>query len=174
MKKISLTLAMLVAGLAVGAASDAADKAGRGRIGLGLNLGRADLRYDLDTMSAVDGFLDLSLGSGGAGFDETDFGIGGYYLRRMTKADPVGAHLLGGFRFGSRDEGGATFSDFTLFGGIGAEYFFPGTKQFSVEANVGLGIHFVNTKVKGLSATGTQLSIDDLTRGGIMLRYYFQ
>lgn len=173
MKKISLMLAMLMAVLAAGAASAAA-KGGSGRIGLGLNLGRADLRYDLDTMSAIDGFLDLSLGSGGVGFDDTDFGIGGYYLRRMTKADPVGAHLLAGFRFGSLDRGGATLSDFTLFGGIGAEYFFPGTKQISLEASVGLGIHFLNSKVGGLSTTGTQLSIDDLTRGGIMLRYYFQ
>ncbi len=181
MKKITLVVTTLIVFLGVGIAADCAaqakrSKSGKGRIGLGVNLNRADVRYDLDSMSAIDGFLEFQFGSGSEtfGLDETNFGIGAYYLRRMNVSKPVGTHLLAGFEFETHDVGGGSGSDFTLFGGFGVEYFLPGTNQFSGEANIGLGLHFLSEKVRGAKGTGTQLGIEDLTGGVVMLRYYFE
>lgn len=170
-----------------------------GRIGLGLNLGRADLRYDLDAKSAVDGFLGFdSLGGDAKG---TGFQIGAAYIKRIRPAEPVGLNFTGGLAFESTDGGvsmgslsvGAKTSSFDLFGGIGAEYFLPGTKQLSIEASVGLMIRFISqevlttattagpppffiptTTVVKATAKSTEIGIADLTGGMIILRYYFE
>lgn len=144
------------------------------RIGVGVNLGRVDARYAIDSLNAVDVFVDLDVGSGDALFEGTMFGTGGYYLRRLVEADPVGAHVLAGLSIGYDDVGGTESTDFAVFGGFGAEYFFPGTDKFSIEASIGLGAHFLSSDTSGVSNAGVRVRIDDLTSGLLMLRYYFR
>ncbi len=63
-------------------------------------------------------------------------------------------------------------------GRIGAEYFLPGTKSFSLEGRVGIGLDLVSTKdtatgTASTSSSTTGFGIKDLTGGAFMLRYYF-
>jgi hypothetical protein len=83
-------------------------------------------------------------------------------------------HLLGGFSYTSGDMGAASESDFALFGGLGCEYYLPGTERLSLEGQIGVGLHFLSGKVDGGgSGSGMELTLGDLTGGTLMLRYYF-
>jgi len=156
--------------------------------GLGLNLGRADFRFMLDSMSAVDGFVGLSSVDAGGGSKTTDTSIGGYYLKRFFAPDPVDFHFLAGLSFGSGSVGVSVppfgtltekNSVFSIFAGVGSEYFLPGTKQFSLEAEVGLQFDSTSTDVPNpitggtSSVSGSGFGFRDLTGGLFMLRYYF-
>lgn len=148
-------------------------------IGLGVSTNQADVRFMLDGRSAIDAFVNLGISSGDA--DTTDFGAGGYYVANLRETKPVYLHWLAGASFGTGKTSvtvslpviGPTTSTvktnaFSLFGGIGAEYFLPGTEVFSLEANVGARL-----EILGGDADATTLSLANLTGGTIMLRYYF-
>ena len=171
-------LASLILVSAVGgacAAEKAAKKQGT-RYGLGMNLNRADVRFEMDKNYALDAFLGFDFLGGNDKYfsDMTQFTIGGYYLQWLTKRNPVGLHLLGGFSYTSGDMGVASESDFALFGGLGCEYYLPGTERLSLEGQIGVGLHFLSGKVDGGgSGSGMELTLGDLTGGTLMLRYYF-
>lgn len=189
-RMVMLGVAMgLLVSLLVPVPSQAARSSGSdNKWGLGLNLGRADFRFMLDSMSAVDGFVGLSSVDAGGGSKSTDTSIGGYYLKRFFAPDPVDFHFLAGLSFGS---GSTTISYpilgnvsvknsiFSIFAGVGSEYFLPGTKQFSLEAEVGLQFDSTSTDVPNpisggtSSVSGSGFGFKDLTGGLFMLRYYF-
>jgi hypothetical protein len=55
----------------------------------------------------------------------------------------------------------------SFFGGLGAEYFLPGTKSLSVEGDFGLMLQILSD-----GSTATRLALGNLTGGLFMLRYY--
>lgn len=144
------------------------------RMGLGLNLNRADLRFGLGGGGAIDAYLGFSSVSGDKPyFDETTLAIGGYYVQSIKAADPVDFHFLAGLGYGSDNNGGLTASDIAIQGGVGVEYFLPGTKSLSIEADMGVGIHILGLKATGGSVSGTKIALEDLTGGILYVRYYF-
>lgn len=188
-----LVAAMVVAAAGAWAAASSGKATGRGedegRIGLGVNLGRADVRYEMNPEMAIDGFLGLDTESGG-GLSNTGITVGGYFLGRITKPDPVSFLWVAGLAYDSQSVsttitvpvlGSVTSKTsqgtFSIQGGVGAEYFFPGTKQFSIEARVGLSIDFISDSVDtggtSSSVSSTGFGLKDLTGGIFMLRYYF-
>ena len=186
MKHFIRIMLVALAGGATGAGWAAAHGgADAGRLGLGVNLGRADIRKELDPMSAIDGFIGLDTQSA-SGASQTGLKIGGYYLKRLTAPEPVGFHFLGGLSY-SIDNQSVTFAGVTasnklstlsLFGGVGAEYFLPGTKQLSIEGDVGLSIDIISSETPNgtggtTTSSSTGIGIKDLTGGLFILRYYF-
>ncbi len=144
------------------------------RMGLAMNLNRADLRFGLGGGGAIDAFVGFSSISGDKPyFDDTTLAIGGYYVQSIKAADPVDFHFLAGLGYGSDNSGGITNSDIAIQGGVGVEYFLPGTKSLSIEGDVGLGIHILGAKASGGSVSGTKIALEDLTGGVIYVRYYF-
>lgn len=170
------SLILVTAAGDAGAAGTAAKTQGI-RYGLGINLNRADVRFEMDDNYALDAFLGFDFLGGNDRYftDLTEFTIGGYYLQWLTKRNPVGLHLLGGCAYTTDDMGAASESDFALFGGLGCEYYLPGTERLSLEGQIGVGLHFLSGKVDGAgSGSGMELSLGDLTGGTLMLRYYFE
>lgn len=152
---------------------------GRSRLGVAVNLDRADLRYELDPVNAVGIHLGLELFGGG--FKSHDFSFGGYFLRRITEPDPLGLHYLGGMAVEAMDDGLLEeYTEITVFAGMGVEYFLPGTRQLSIEASVGVGLMSRDRKIKetiggtGEIKRGAGIAIRDLTGGIVMIRYYFE
>lgn len=132
----------------------------------------------------------------------TGFGIGVSGQYAAFKVGDVDFHLLGGLSY-NRDsatdeqtqtttvnnqqvtvtvETTSTNSDISLFGGVGAQYFFPNTnKRFSLQIDVGPAIHLlgVSNEVKtGNVKTSTDadafvLSLAENLSSGVMFSYYF-
>jgi hypothetical protein len=186
MKFTRFLLALALVAVLVPASGALAAKPFETRVGLGLNLDRADFRMELSPENAIGGFLKFGVISGDA--KGNLIGIGGYYLQRIKPPKPVDFHFLAGLAINTGSDDGIVFmpsilamgagaesvTDFMLFGGVGSEYFLPGTTQFSIEANVGLAIHFASAKVGDADGSATMISIEDLTGAVVMLRYYFE
>lgn len=132
----------------------------------------------------------------------TGFGIGVSAQYAAVKVGDVDFHVLGGLSY-NRDslndeeedvdtsttppttitiETTATTSDVSLFGGVGAQYFFPNTnKRFSMQVDVGPAIHLLGNsfEVKRGSTTTTTdadafvLSLAENLSSGVMFTYYF-
>lgn len=132
----------------------------------------------------------------------TGFGIGVGAQYAVMQVGDVDFHLLGGLSY-NRDS--ATFeetdvetvngqqvtvtiettnttSDISLFGGVGAQYFFPNTnKRFSMQVDVGPAIHLLGieneAKVGNLKTSNDAdafvLSLAENLSGGVMFSYYF-
>ena len=186
MKNARVFLAVAILAALIPASGVMARLSGSTRVGLGLNLDRADFRMELSPMNAIGGFLKFGVISGDA--EGNLIGIGGYYLQRIRPAKPVDFHFLGGLAINNGSDAGIAMlpsvlsmgvgadsvTDIMLFAGVGSEYFMPGSDQFSVEANVGLAIHFASAKVGDADGSATMISIEDLTGAVVMLRYYFE
>jgi len=184
--RVLFALALVAALVPASGALAARSSSGSTRIGLGLNLDRADFRMELSPENAIGGFLKFGVISGDA--EGNLIGIGGYYLQRLKPAKPVDFHFLAGLAINTGSDSGIALmpdmlsmgmgadsvTDFMLFGGVGSEYFLPGTDQFSIEANVGLAIHFASAKAGDWDGSATMISIEDLTGAVVMLRYYFE
>jgi hypothetical protein len=163
-------------------AAEQAGGGGQGRIGIGMNLGSAEATYSIDAASAVGARIDLDLKSGD--FDTTTLGFDAWYQMDIMSADPVKFFGLAGLGYGSTKEAVSTGSGnvvttdsgIRLFGGVGTEYFVPGTKSLSIEAKVGLMVEFLSTKTvtpfRTTKSSGTEISIQDLTGGLFVIRYY--
>ena len=189
MKKIAVFSTLMAAGLVLATAARCAETAasagnGPGRIGVGVNLGHADVRYELGARNAVGVIVkfrsisgkDLQMELVNAGIPVRDasdrYGTGAYFMHRMTVPDPAGWHLIGGFDYTMDDACGAKLLDFSIYGGAGVEYFLPGTKQVSLEASIGMGLHFLKTKrVGAANQYATQMGFEPLL-GGLILRLY--
>jgi hypothetical protein len=189
MRKIAIYSVLMTVGLVLATAARCAETAasaggGLGRIGVGVNLGHADVRYELGARNAVGVVVKFRSISGkdlqadllAAQFPVRDasdrYGTGAYFMHRMTLPDPAGWHLIGGFDYTQDDACGAKLLDFSLYGGAGFEYFLPGTKQVSLEASIGMGLHFLKTQFTGAAShTATQMGFEPLL-GGLTLRLY--
>ncbi len=160
-------------------------KEGQGRIGIGMNLSSAEATYGLDTKSAIGVGIVLDSVSGDS--KSTGLGFTGWYQSKIKSADPVEFFFLAGLGYESNDVGdNDTTSAFNLFGGIGVEYFVPGTKSLSIEAKVGLLIQFLSEEmtvtdinpVTGLpftataKASSTRIAFEDLSGALFVIRYY--
>lgn len=179
------------------------------RFGLGLttNFGASPvdnafvIRAALTPELTANAALGFRLQSGD--FNEgTGFGIGVGAQYAVMKVGDVDFHLLGGLSY-NRDsatdeqtdtqnvngqqvtvtiETTSTTSDISLFGGVGAQYFFPNTnKRFSMQIDVGPAIHLLgveNEAKVGNVKTSTDadafvLSLAENLSGGVMFSYYF-
>jgi len=173
--KRMLLLAALVAAVAAPA------MAAKGNIeisgmGIGIGVDAADFRVELSPRDAVGVTMQFATLSGD--MDGSQFGIGFNYLHRLAEPKPVAMHFIGGLMINSYDKlpfdffgtpaVGAKFTMIKLYGGIGAEYFFPGTDRFSIEGNTGIGIVSVSGDGKG-----TLFGIAPVPSSLVMFRYYF-
>jgi hypothetical protein len=177
MKKVALIVsAVLLAGSMAMAASGGGVVLSR--VGVGLGLDTVDVRAELGSRDAVGVAFGLTSFSGD--LEGSRFGFGINYLHRLSDPKPVAAHFIGGFMVNSYDKypmtlegytfpAGAKLSKITLFAGLGAEYFLPGTTQISIEANTGFEI--VNVSGDG---EGSLFGIAPVPTGGLMIRYYFE
>jgi len=177
-------IGVLVAAVALAGTALAAPEGNASRLGLGVNLNRLDVRYELDALSAVGGYFGVDTANKDLG---TVVEFGGYYLKRLKAAEPASLHLLGGLSYGTDNTGGeGTLSSIigavwgggrgvagdavkrlTFFAGAGAEYFLPGTRSLSVEGDVGLIVQIISD-----GETATRVAVGNLAGGLFMLRYY--
>jgi len=161
MKKVAGIVVMLALfGMMAGSAGAAAKG-----MGLGLGINRADARITLDDKSAVDGYVGFN-NMGNSNYSQTDFTIGGYYMMKMVNAKPADLHWLGGAEIALTTGDGPKTTQISLFGGIGSEYFLPGTENMSIEVNAGLKF----TNMSG-DLEGHMFGLDSLN--GVTFRYYF-
>lgn len=160
-------------------------------------------RIEVAPEFVVNGALGFRLQNGD--FNEgTNFGLGASAEYRVFRTQAVNFHILGGLSYAygsSRTEtpartdtvAGVTVtipastttdsaSDVALFGGFGAEYFFPGAdNHFSMEVNVGPAIHILGmeTETKAGNTTTTTdasafaLSLGEALSSGVLFTYYF-
>jgi len=178
MKKNNVLMAVLGFAFLASGMAGAAGKGSQMRMGLGLGINRADMRFVLSDTTAADAYLGLNTMSGDA--DTTDFSLGGYFLSKIINARPADLHWLAGGSIGSSKMtapsttvlgvkvggGSATATTISLFGGIGSEYFLPGTENLSIEANIGAQLDILTGDASG---TGIGLS----SMNGLTFRYYF-
>ncbi len=192
-----LSLTALLGTLLVSTAAQAADF----RLGADLGIDQLGVRAEIMNDNVVDLFLDFSslsqidrttaLGLG----QETAFGFGLQYARRIVNTDPVSFLVLGGLRYESQqfdrevDIGRNTIVTQTMttdrvgvYAGAGAEYFLPGSKRFSLSADAGITIlslsHTVETPTAAntiviSSDSGVDVSLGALPNGNVLFHYYF-
>lgn len=159
-KAITLVAVLAMFGMMAGTAG-AAEKG----MGLGLGIDRVDARISLDDKSAFDCYLGFN-NMGDSDYSMTDFTIGGYYLMKIVNAKPADLHWLGGAEIALTTGDGPKATQISLFGGIGSEYFLPGTEKLSIEVNAGL--KFTNSSG---DLEGHMFGFDSLN--GVTFRYYF-
>ena len=159
-KAIAMIAVLAISGMLAGTAG----AAGKG-MGLGLGIKRVDARITLDDKSAADGYLCFN-NMGNSDFSTTDLTIGGYYMMKIVNVKPADLHWLGGAEVAITTGDGPKTTKISLFGGIGSEYFLPGTENLSIEVNA--GVKFTN--MSG-DAEGHLFGLDSLN--GVTFRYYF-
>ncbi len=145
-------------------------------MGIGIGVDAADFRVELSPRDAVGATMQFTTLSGDA--EGTKFGIGFNYLHRLAEAKPVAMHFIGGLMINSYDKlpfdffgtpvMGGKFTAITIYAGLGAEYFLPGSDRFSIEGNTGIGIVSVSGDGKG-----TLFGIAPVPSSLVMFRYYF-
>ena len=200
-----LTLGALAAALGTASAAEQSNA----RFGLGLNTGFGPTptpntligRIEVSPEVVVNAGLGFRTQSGD--FNEgTNFGLGVSAQYRMFRVQSVNFHIMGGlsYAYGSSKEDRTdtitvnnvptqvkittttSTSDIAIFGGFGAEYFFPNTNnQFSVEIDVGPGIHILSDNVEAKTGSTTvsndnsafALSLGDSLSSGVLFTYYF-
>lgn len=197
----------MLASQGVAAAQDAAAKPGP-KFGLGLatNFGATPVDNALVARAAITPELTANAALGfriqSGDFNEgTGFGLGVSAQYAVIKVGDVDFHVLGGLSYNrdsATDEQDVTdnsttpptrvtqkttntTSDVALFGGVGAQYFFPGTKRFSLQIDVGPAIHLlgVNNEVKVGSTTTSNdasafvLALGENLSSGLLFTYYF-
>lgn len=178
------------------------------RFGLGLttNFGATPVDNALVFRAAVTPELTANVALGfrlqSGDFGEgTGFGLGASAQYAVMKVGDVDFHVLGGLSYNrdsSKDESTdvdtsttppttitvettTTQSDVALFGGVGAQYFFPGTKRFSMQIDVGPSIHLLGNSFEvksGKTTTTTDadafvLALAENLSSGVMFTYYF-
>jgi hypothetical protein len=210
-----LSAGLMLTSAPASAAEPQAPAAGKPAIRFGLGLSTAFgptpinnalvARLELSQKFVVNGGLGLRFQSGD--FDEgTNFGVGASAEYRAFQRENVNFHILGGVSFCSfsvstdpvertagngdtlRETTTDTTADIGLFAGAGAEYFFPNTNnQFSLEVNVGPGIHLLSRRreEKVINVTRNQtttttaddnavaLALGESLSSGVLFTYYF-
>jgi hypothetical protein len=210
MKKVLFALTM-VGSLALSGtafAQDAAKPANRFGVGLSANFGPTPIpnainaRFQMGEKITLNGALGFRLQSGD--FNEgTDFGLGGSAQYAVFSSDNLQFHVLGGLGLNFNTDTQETTTtitdpttgaqstvtttqdttnrDIALFGGFGAQYWFPGTRNFSMQVDVGPAIHLYGVDVEtktGNTSTSTDasafaLSLAENLSGGVLFTYWF-
>ena len=170
MKKVSLFVSALAVVSLISGIAGAAEKSAM-RFGVGLGMSQIDARLVLNDKMAAGVFLgeNASIADTG-GTDYNSIVIGGQFFMKLVNAKPADLHVLAGASVDTFSWSNSAHSDSTttvsLFGGIGSEYFLPGTENLSIEMNVGIKLD-VDTSTGGSTDIGT----DSL--GGVTFHYYF-
>lgn len=174
-------------------------------LGLATNFGATPVDNALVARAKMDkitlqGALGFRTQSGD--FNEgTGFGIGVSGQYNVFSTDNLDFHVLGGLAY-NRDSAYTestittgtpptvvtvttkttnTVSDISLFGGLGAQYWFPGTRRFSMQIDVGPAIHLYGQSVETKAGTTTTttdsdafaLSLAENLSSGILFTYWF-
>jgi hypothetical protein len=201
MKKL-FSAFVLVGALSVTSHADAAMRFGLGlgsSIGTGQQASVSSIVARAEVSPKLVGNFGLGFRSESGDFsDDTSLGfnIGGQFRVFTNEANNLHFHLLGGLsyaRVGTSVNTTVTVTNTTtgvtttktvktdvsnseigLYGGVGAEYFFPGTDQFSMEVDVGPRIDLLSSSpATGSDSSGTVLSLANNLSGGILFTYYF-
>jgi hypothetical protein len=164
-------------------------------LGLGTNLGVvpvaggggvAAIRARAEVTPQIVGNFDLGFRSESGDFNDVS-GVGvsvsGEYRVFTNEAKDLNFHVLGGLSVAHVSATIATSAttstdvsanDIALFAGMGAEYFFGGTNQFSMQVDVGPTIHLLSLSPDvGKDKSGTVISLADNLSSGILFTYYF-
>jgi hypothetical protein len=176
MKKIVLSLCCIAALASISSAESSrrttasertASSSMQGKFGLGFNnqlsdlgLSSLSLRYWNTNKLGFEGIFGFSLG------DNTIIDLGGKVLGVIKKDQNVTVYGFGLIGIESFDiKNGANDTNFTIGGGLGTEFFFPGLPNLGFGAEIGVGIVSINDNTQFGTSSGWIPQVG--------MRYYF-